>query len=135
MTSTLTTTIGSSKRALVLISVIVALTILDSQFVNAFYGTSRLGSPGNLHLVLFISFTIIAAVVNTVLLMFVKRNDVQSKTNESSSFRLAYIAAVVVQYAIMAILVLAISEMLVLHAYSKIVSLLVVTFIKLFWLC
>jgi hypothetical protein len=126
MTSILSTTAGSSKRALVLISVIFALTIMDSQFINAFYGTSSLGSPGNLHLLVFISFAIIAAIINTVLLLFVKRNDIQSRTTRSSLFRLAYIAALVVQYAILTVLIVAISEMLILHAYSKILSLSIV---------
>ena len=43
---------GSSKHALALISLIVVVTIVDSQFINIFYGTN-LGTPGNLHLLLF----------------------------------------------------------------------------------
>jgi hypothetical protein len=125
MAAMFSTVSGSSKRALVLISVIVIITIVDSQFVNTFYGTN-LGSPGNLHLLLFISLTVISAIVNTALLLFVKRNNIQSRTTRTSLFKLAYITALAVQYAILAVLVAAISEMVILHVYSKILSLLVV---------
>src|SRR4051812_24998293 len=94
---------GSSKRALVLISLIIVVTIVDSQFVNAFYGTS-LGSPGNLHVLLFISFTIVASVINIILLLFVKRNELQSKTTRSLLFRVAYIGTSSVQYSILVVL-------------------------------
>jgi hypothetical protein len=68
-------TIGSSKQTLILISVIVVITAVDSQFINIFYGTD-LGSPGNLHLLLFVSFAIVALVTNIILLQFIKRNDI-----------------------------------------------------------
>ena len=38
MVSIISTVIGSSKHALVLISLIVVVTIVDSQFINIFYG-------------------------------------------------------------------------------------------------
>ena len=37
--------IGSSKQALILISLIVVITLVDSQFINVFYGTN-FGTPG-----------------------------------------------------------------------------------------
>jgi hypothetical protein len=51
MLSIISAVSGSSKHALALISFIVVVTIVDSQFINIFYGTD-LGSPGNLHLLL-----------------------------------------------------------------------------------
>ena len=90
------TTIGSSKCALVLISLIVASTIVDSQFINVFYGTN-LGSPGNYHLLLFISLVIIVSIINTILLRFTKRNDVHGTTSRPLLFRVAYIGTSVVQ--------------------------------------
>jgi hypothetical protein len=53
MTSLLSTIAGSSKRALIFIPLIVVVTIVDSQFINAFYGTD-LGNPGSYHLLLFV---------------------------------------------------------------------------------
>lgn len=117
--------ISDSKRALVLISVIVVVTVVDSQFVNSFYGT-ELRIPGNLHLLLFVSFAIVASVINIILLLFVKRNDIQARTTRSLLFRIAYILTSAVQYAILAVLLVAISEMLILHGYGKILSLLAV---------
>ena len=62
-----------SKQALILISAILIISIVDSQFVNTFYGTD-LDTPGNLHLVLFISFVIVVSVINILLLFFMKSN-------------------------------------------------------------
>jgi hypothetical protein len=131
MTSILSTTIGSSKRALVFISLIVVVTIVDSQFINAFYGTN-LGTPGNYHLLLFISLVIIVSIINTILLLFAKRNDIHATTSRPLLFRLAYIGTSAVQYAIIAILAITILESLVLHGYNKILSLLVV-YLSHFW--
>jgi hypothetical protein len=117
---------GSSKRALVLISLIVVVTLVDSQFINTFYGTSTLGSPGNLHLLLFVSFVIVASVINTILLLFAKRNDIQARTSRPSLFRVAYIGTSSVQYAISLVLFIVLSEMLIFHGYNKVFSLLVV---------
>ena len=38
-----------SKQALILISAILVISIVDSQFINTFYGTD-LDTPGNPHL-------------------------------------------------------------------------------------
>jgi hypothetical protein len=46
-------TLGGGKKALVVISLIVVITIVDSQFISLFYATN-LGTPGNLHLLLFV---------------------------------------------------------------------------------
>jgi hypothetical protein len=116
---------SDSKHALVLISLIVVVTIVDSQFVNAFYGTN-LGSPGNLHLLLFVSFVIVASIINTMLLLFAKRNDIQARTSRPSLFRVAYIGTSAIQYAILLILFIVLSEMLIFHGYNKVFSLLVV---------
>jgi hypothetical protein len=116
---------GSSKHALLLFSVIALVTTVDSQLVNIFYGT-KLGTPTNLHLLLFVSFAAIASLVNVVLLQFVKGIDIQSRSTRSSLFRLAYITTSVVQYSILTIFLVAILQMLILHEYSKIIILSVV---------
>jgi hypothetical protein len=123
--------LSGSKQALVLVSLIVVLTIVDSQFINIFYGTD-LRTPGNLHLLLFASFVIVASIINTILLLFVKRNDVHSTTSRSLLFRAAYIGTSIVQYTISLILFITISEMLIFHEYNKIFSLLVV-YLSHFW--
>jgi hypothetical protein len=122
---------GSSKRALVLISLIVVVTIVDSQFINFFYGTD-LGTPGNLHLLLFVSFAIVASIINTILLLFAKRNDIKARTSRPLLFRVAYIGTSAVQYAISLVLFIILSEMLIFHGYNKVFSLLVV-YLSHFW--
>jgi hypothetical protein len=131
MTSILSTVIGSSKRALVFISLIVVVTIIDSQFINAFYATN-LGKPNNYHLLLFISLVIIVSIINIILLLFTKRNDIHATSSRPLLFRVAYVGTSAVQYAIILILVITILEVLVFHAYSKILSLLVV-YLSHFW--
>ncbi|HYX57028.1 MAG TPA: hypothetical protein VE818_12795 [Nitrososphaeraceae archaeon] len=123
--------LSGSKQVLVLILLIIIVTIVDSQFINIFYGTD-LGTPGNLHLLLFVSFVIVASIINTILLLFAKRNDVHSTTSRSLLFRAAYIGTSIVQYTISLILFITISEMLIFHEYNKIFSLLVV-FLSHFW--
>ena len=123
--------LSGSKQALILISLIVVLTIVDSQFINIFYGTD-LGTPGNLHLLLYASFVIVASIINTILLLFAKRNDIQSTTSRPLLLRVAYIGTCIVQYTISLILFITISEMLIFHEYNKIFSLLVV-YLSHFW--
>jgi hypothetical protein len=60
------------------------------------------------------------------LLLFTKRNDIHARTSRPSLFRISYIATSTVQYAILLVLLVAISEMLIFHGYNKILSLLVV---------
>ena len=117
--------VSGSKQAVIIISIIVIISIVDSQFVNTFYGTD-LGTPSNLHLLLFVLFTIIASIINTTLLRLVKRNDIQSRSTRSLLFRVTYIITSTVQYAIFLVLVVAILEILVFHGYNSILSLLVV---------
>jgi hypothetical protein len=123
--------LSGSKQALRLILLMVVVTIVDSQFINIFYGTD-LGTPGNLHLLLFVSFVIVASIINTILLLFVKRNDIHSTTSRPLLFRVAYIGTSIVQYTISLILFIMISEMLIFHEYNKIFSLLVV-YLSHFW--
>ncbi len=123
--------LSGSKDALVLILLMVVVTIVDSQFINIFYGTD-LGTPGNLHLLLFASFVIVASIINTILLLFTKRNDIYSTTSRPLLFRVAYIGTSIVQYTISLVLFITISEMLIFHEYNKIFSLLVV-FLSHFW--
>ena len=82
-------TISGSKQAL-LISLIVVIAIVDSQFINIFYGTD-LGTPGNLHLLLFVSFAIVASVINTILLRFVKRNENIYTITKGSNLKYGFI--------------------------------------------
>lgn len=129
-------TLGSGKQALTLISLIVVITIVDSQFINLFYATN-LGVPGNLHFLLFVSFVIAASIINIVSLFFVKRNDIQKTTVFSSNSRplllkVTSLGTTTVQYAIFFILFIAIFEMLVLHAYHKTFSLLII-YLSHFW--
>jgi hypothetical protein len=131
MESILNTTVGSSKRALIFISLIVVVSIVDSQFINAFYATN-LGSPGNYHLVLFVSIVIIASIINAILMLYTKRNDIHATTSRPLLFRVAYIGTSSVQYAIIAILVATIIEAFFFHGYNKILSLSVV-YISHFW--
>ena len=126
MASVFSSVVADSKRALVLISVVAIITIIDSRFVNAFYGTSSLGSPGDLHLLLFISFAIIASIVTCVSLVFVRRNDIQANTSRSSLLRSVYISTSIVQYGLLILLLVIILEMLNLNGYHKILSLSVV---------
>lgn len=125
MASMLSTTIGSSKRAIIFISLITVAAIVDSQFVNAFYGTN-LGTPGNDHLLMFTSLVIIVSIINSILLLYTKRNDIHATSSRPLLFKLAYIGTSAVQYAITAILVIAILEVLTFHEYNKILSLLIV---------
>ena len=90
MPSILSPAIGSGKRALIFILLIVVVSIIDSQFINIFYGTN-LGSPSNYHLALFISLAIIASIINNTLLMYAKGNDIQATTTRPLLFRFAYI--------------------------------------------
>jgi hypothetical protein len=123
--------LSGSKQVLVLISLMIIVTIVDTQFINIFYGTD-LGTPGNLHLLLYASFVIVASIINTILLLFAKRNDIQSTTSRPLLLRVAYIGTSIVQYTISLVLFITISEMLIFHEYNKIFSLLVV-FLSHFW--
>jgi hypothetical protein len=120
-------TIGSSKQTLILISIIVVVTIVDSQLINIFYGTD-LDTPGDLHMLLFVALLIIASIISTTILLFVKRNDIHARTTRPSLFKAAYVGTSAVQYSILLILLIILSEMLIFHAYNKIFSLLIMYF-------
>jgi len=115
----------SGKHALLLILLVVTITIIDSQFVNTFYGTN-LGSPNNLHLLLFGSFVIIALVINIILLHFSRKKYTSIKTDRKPLFKASYVITSVVQYTIFTILFITLGEIIVIQGYSKIISLLVV---------
>jgi hypothetical protein len=119
--------LSSGKIVFILMLVIVILTIIDSQFVNVFYGTD-LGTPGNMHLLLFVSLIVIASIINTMSLGFVKSNDRRETTNRILLHRIAYFGTVALQSATVIILLIIISEMLIFHNYDKLSSLLVVYF-------
>ena len=117
--------VSGSKLVLVLVSVVVFLTVVDSQFIKVFYGTD-FGTLGALHMLLFVSFVIIASIINIILLLFAKVNDFQARSSKTLLFRIAYTGTSIVQYSISLILVIMISQMLIFHGYSKIFSLLIV---------
>ena len=116
--------VNSSKQAIMLISLVVVITIVDSQFINIFYPTD-FGTPGNYHMLLFVSFVIVASIINIILLRLVKSNDIQARAHRPLLFRVAYIATVVGQYTISLILFIMILQMLIFHEYDKTFSLLV----------
>jgi hypothetical protein len=123
--------ISGGKQAAVLISLIIVITIVDSQFINVFYATD-FGTPSNLHLLLFISFVILASIINTMLLLFVKSNDIQARISRPLLFRVAYIGTIGVQYTLLLIMLIIISEMVIFHHYNKELSLLI-TYLSHFW--
>ena len=110
--------IGGSKQALIIISIIFIISIVDSQFVNTFYGTD-LDTPGNPHLVLFISLVIIVSVINIVLLFFVKSNHLLDRTSRPILLKIAYGITSIVQYTTLLLLFITIFEMLAFHNYHR----------------
>jgi hypothetical protein len=57
---------GSTKRVLILISLIATFSAIDSQLIRLSYGTA-LGLPDNFHLLLFTGLTIAISSINTIL--------------------------------------------------------------------
>jgi hypothetical protein len=108
----------------VLSSIIFVIIAVDSQFISLFYRTNY-GIPGNLHFLLLGFFIIVVSIINVKLLLFAKRNDEHAKTSRPLLFRSAYIITSTVQYSILLVLVVAISQMLIFHGYKKLSSLLV----------
>jgi hypothetical protein len=123
--SSILSVLSSTKFALVLISLIVVVTAVDSQFIRVFY-TTDLGTPGNSQFVLFVSFVVFASIINIVLIRFAKSSDIQGRSSRSLLFRTAYICTLGAQTAVSLILFFVIFEMLIFHAYNKIFLLLVV---------
>lgn len=114
---------SSSKFALLLISIILIITIMDSQFIRVFYGTN-LGNPGDLQFSLFVVLVLIASIISMLLLRFAKRIDRQAQGSRPRLFRTAFISTFCAQIAIFLISFFVISEMFIFHAYSAIFLLL-----------
>ena len=123
--------IRSSKQALMLISVMAIVTIIDSQFINLFYG-SKFGTPDNLHLLLFVFLAFVASVINIKLLLFARSNEIHATTSRPFLFKIAYVGTSTIQYTISCVLFIMISEMVFFHEYNKIFSLLVI-YLSHFW--
>ena len=121
----------NSKWAFITISIVVILTVVDSEFIKLFYGTD-LDSPGSFHLSLFLTFIIIASIINIACLRFVRINDIEARTSRPVVFRIAYSGTIIIQYGILAILVLIFAEMLIFQEYDKLFILLVV-YLSHFW--
>jgi hypothetical protein len=102
-------TIGGSKHAVIFISLIVAITIIDSQFINVFYGTN-LGTPGNYHLLLYTSLVVAISIIGTLLLIYTKRNDIHPTSSRPLMFRVAHVGTSLVQYTVIAMLAIAVLE-------------------------
>ena len=113
--------VRSSKQALLLISVMVIVTIIDSQFINLSYG-SRFGTPDILHLLLFIFLAIIASIINIKLLLYARKNDIHGTVSRPLLFKVAYVGTSALQYTITCILFIMISEMIIFHEYNKLFS-------------
>jgi hypothetical protein len=116
---------GSSKRALLLISVIVILIIGDIQFVSFTYG-SNLEIPSSFHLYLFTISTIAVSAICILLLLAVKSQDNMTRISRPRLSRVAYMGTLLVQFSILLILVGIISEILIFHQYNTLFLLLVV---------
>jgi hypothetical protein len=98
---------------------------MDSEFINAFYGTP-LGTPGDVHTVLFLIFTAVASTICIFLLLFVKRSNIYTVSGRPKLFRFAYIGTCIVEGILILILLLILTEAVFNQSYSKILSLLVV---------
>ncbi|MGC2385224.1 MAG: hypothetical protein WA631_19185, partial [Nitrososphaeraceae archaeon] len=120
-----------SKWAFITISLVVILTVVDSEFIKLFYGTD-LDAPSTFHLSLFLTFVIITSIINAACLRYVRINDTEARTSRPVVLRIAYSGTIIIQYGILAILVLIIAEMLYLQVYDKFFILLVVYFSH-FW--
>ncbi|MGA7900761.1 MAG: hypothetical protein WCA39_18090 [Nitrososphaeraceae archaeon] len=122
--------IGAIGGATLFISLIVSIAIVDSQFINIFYGT-ELSYPGTLHLSLFILFVIAASVATVVLLLFLKSGDFPIVVNRGF-LKIIYLTTSAVQYTIMLSLFIMIAQMLTFQEYTKILFLLI-TYLSHIW--
>ncbi|NAL77857.1 hypothetical protein DYY65_06375 [Nitrososphaera sp. AFS] len=110
--------VSRNKFAIVLVSLIVVVTTVDSQFIRVFYPT-QLGNPGVLHLSLFIVLVVVASIISVYLLRFTKRNDSEARRARPLLFKTAFISTLCAQIAISFILFVMISEMLVFQDYNR----------------
>lgn len=78
------------------------------------------------------TFIIIPSIINIACLRFVRINDIEARTNRPVVFRIAYSGTIIIQYGILAILVLIFTEMLILQVYDKLFILSVV-YLSHFW--
>ena len=101
-----------------LIIVILAITLVDSQFIRVFYPT-ELGNPGPLQFNLFLVHVVIASVISIYLLRFTKKNDGEAKSSRPVLFKTAFISTLCAQIAISLILFAVISEMIVFQGYHS----------------
>ena len=122
---------SNSIWALITISIVVTLTVVDSEFIKLFYGTD-LDTPGSFHLSLFLTFITITSIINFACLRFVRINDIEARTSRPVLFRITYSGNIIIQYGILAILILILTEMLILQVYDKLFILLVV-YLSHFW--
>lgn len=116
---------GEIKTALILITVVLVITLVDSQFIRVFYPT-ELGNPGPLQFYLFVVLVVIASFISMCLLRFTKRNDVEARSSRPVLFKTAFISTLCAQIAISLILFVVISEMLVFQGYHRVFLLSVV---------
>ena len=79
----------NSKWAFITISIVVILTVVDSELIKLFYGTN-LDSPDSFHLSLFLTFIIISSIINIGCLRFVRINDIEARISRPVVFRIAY---------------------------------------------
>lgn len=87
--------ISNSKLVMILIATTLLVTFVDSQFINLFYATG-LGGSSNLNFILFISFTVVAFIINTFLLKLVKSNNIEAKITRPVLFRTVYFGILVI---------------------------------------
>jgi hypothetical protein len=108
--------IGNSKRALLLISIITGILIIDIQFVSISYGTN-LEIPINFQLSLFTLLSIVGSVICIVLIIIVKKYDETTRISRPQLFRVSFLSTTIVQISIILMLFLVILEMLIFHEY------------------
>lgn len=116
------------KQAIVFVSVIAIITVIDSQFINFFYRTS-LGIPSDLNESLFVAFVILTIIISTMLLWLGRSTNISTRI-----LKITYAGTVVVQYLILGTLIVTILEMQELNEYHKELSLLVV-YLSHIWAC
>jgi len=95
--------VSGGKSTVILISLMVVITVVDSQFIKVFYGTD-FGTPSDLHLILFLSFVIVASIINIVFILAGKSHHEQSRTGRPLLFRVSCLGTSLVQYTILLIM-------------------------------
>ena len=116
---------GSTKRVLILISLIAIFSAIDSQLIRLSYGSS-IGRPDNFHLLLFTGLTIAVSSINTILLLSIKSSDILVAGNRILPLKSIYLGISISQYAISFVLFLMILQMALFSQYNKTFSLIIV---------